>query len=420
MAKLLISIIVLILAVLLLQIDDDLDPVAAQLISKAEPAGKHDSYAYLWGIDASANEDPYEVGKSLITSIKRSEAAGGITLDSVTYEPYPEAKKLPLPKDSLICTVRNDGCIEMMFKGGVNIDRLVQDNTTLISRYNYFNSLNQYNTQTQAHLSEPLPSYEYITTGNSLVLLKAIRAAAMNSCVISTALLKTNISGIRNQLKQQDTLIGKLVYLNLLSENLDVAFLVLGICGNSHYFEVPALAEHERTLELAMSREYSAFYSVIKEIARNPEAFKKGGSLPGWMVRTVIKPNITANDKLPLYVNAIKLSTLSPKMFLEKVSVKGVAEFETSYVRNLVGSIFNQVAAVNYDETIAVFFDIDAKIFLYNSMARSLDVKFLVGGISNPYYDTGHYASITADGNWACFDGPLPDTKRQRCLRIKI
>ena len=207
MAKLLISIIVLILAVLLLQIDDDLDPVAAQLISKAEPAGKHDSYAYLWGIDASANEDPYEVGKSLITSIKRSEAAGGITLDRVRYEQYPEAKKLPLPKDSLICTVKDAGCIEKMFKGGGNIDRLVQNNATLISRYNNFNSLDQYNTQTKAHLSESFPSYIYIITGNSLVLLKAISATAKNSCDVSIELLKSNISGIRNQLKQQDTLI---------------------------------------------------------------------------------------------------------------------------------------------------------------------------------------------------------------------
>ncbi len=113
----------------------------------------------------------------------------------------------------------------------------------------------------------------------------------------------------------------------------------------------------------------------------------------------------------PTYYRPDYLSTLTPSEFANEIKIQ-LPTPEKS-IRNYAGSVLTSLAP-SYDEYVARFNDLDAKISLFNQLHH---FKIDLGKMENPYYGK---ETPTEDNGSLCFDGPLEDHHALRCLKIKI
>jgi hypothetical protein len=205
-----------------------------------------------------------------------------------------------------------------------------------------------------------------------------------------------------------------------LSETLDVAYLVSRKAGNEHLFQLPNLTKKERDFEVVMARELAMFYDTYRTLDGNPEFWGKEAITPSWVVKLVFKPNMTINSIYPVYRQVIEYASLSHAEFSKKIEQDHMPEIRESRLRNSAGTILNQVSLVNYNKYIARFYDVDTKITLFNATVGVSDIKAAVDLIKNPYYPKTKTAYFSEKNQSICFDGPLPDERNFRCLRIEI
>ncbi|AHI33044.1 hypothetical protein AU15_05480 [Marinobacter salarius] len=124
-----------------------------------------------------------------------------------------------------------------------------------------------------------------------------------------------------------------MVYLALMSENLDVLSEILARHGYDLAPEVPPMTRAERDFTLAMAREFAMGYYMYQSLDRHPQFFDTSSDntwTPGWWVRAVFKPNMTINSVLPAYLQAIELSQLTPKDYREQVNEAAEIEVKAS------------------------------------------------------------------------------------------
>jgi hypothetical protein len=407
------SIALLVVILFALQIDDKLNPAAENLIAKVKMEDytndQREAYFYLMGIGAHQDEDPITIGKSIYNLFNSNEEGN---------EYYKKQNALELPQGDLFCSSWENACIVSLFTPSEKIDNILKKNKILLDRYQHFLSYNSYLTITDPSISEPLPYYNYITKGNRLIILQSIQSAQKLEYKQALEILSKNISLLRKQLSFQDTLIGKLVFLLQLSENIDVAFLVSKKANKDNLFKVPPLTEDERSFELPIARELSMSYNMFKELDGNPEFWQTNGSAPSWIVKLFFKPNITINSLYPEYQAVIDYALLSHQDFVKRLNESNTQKITKSWIRNPTGTILANVASVNYHEYSARFYDLDTKILLFNALIGKESITTRISNIKNPYYSNSKTAFI--DNNKVCFDGPLPDELKLRCLIIEM
>ncbi len=422
MIKLLAGIPIVIVAIILgLQIDDDLEPAVIQLLEKSKVKDKSSAYLYLMGFHASEKDDPYLVGRNIYHSIRRGEETYLNKKGDFDFDDYPEQQRLPLPEGQFFCKISEKGCLSSLFQEPKQLEEVLRSNATLLNRYYQFNNYNDFATLARPLVSEPFPPYQYIAKASRLVILSSIKEAQSSNDSKALSLLSKHINSLRKQLVLQDTLIGKLVFLMQLSETLDVAYLVSRGAGNEHLFQIPNLTKNERDFEVILARELAMFHDTYRRRLDNaPEIWEKGGSTPSWVVNLVFKPNITVNSSYPVYRQAIEYASLSQAEFSEKIEQGHMPEIRESKLRNLVGTRLNRIGLANYNKYIARFYDVDTKITLFNATVSAKDIKATVDLIKNPYYPKTKTAYLSEKNQSICFDGPLPDERNFRCLRIAI
>jgi len=427
MNKLLIGILVLVVvSVLLLQIDDDLDPGAMRLLELSQSKGDSKAYLYLMGIVASADEDPLQVGKDILESIREGEDDSLSEKKEFECQDDPDEKKLPLPDGEAFCGSREKACLEYIFSDDYNLKAILSSHAILFDRYREYLKLNDYKTLTRPTLLEPIPHYEYIRKGNRILLLKAINTARESKLAQATEMITNNISESRSHLKQSDTLIGKMIYLTQISDNLDVLSVLIRKDSNTLKQEIKPVSLDERNFEILMSREFGLVYDMYTNLDRDSDFLKttddNDGYAPGWYVRTIFKPNMTSNSAYISFQNTINLSHLKQKEFAEAVLARdSYKPGALSYIRNYSGNVLNRVGgSADYNQYVARFFDINAKIALLNETAGKDLSSDTLGNIKNPYYENSNPAFFSDDGKRICLNGPLKDNRNLRCLRIKI
>lgn len=389
------------------QIDDNLSTEANSLIKRVTKAEESDSYLYLNGIYASENDEPKEVGRTILKEYRNQE-------NNNSYEivNYPESRKIPLPKGELFCSTWEDSCLDILFADDNNIGELLETHKILISRSNKFHEFSEYKTLTKPSVSEQLPPYQYILRAERLKVLNAILVYKKGNPEESIAALLNQFSDMRKSLALQDNLIGKLVFLMKLSDVIDISSVILSE-SNLKVGKIHSLSHDERDFDMVSARELAMSYYAFKELDRHPEIFQMGGNFPGLITRMVFKPNMTINAVVPIYLRLERLALLSPPEFVQEIENGRDIKISTSIARNYVGSTLASISP-DFDEYVARFMDFDAKIVLFNHR-YNLQQDFSTA--ENPYYEN-EAPKISEDK--VCFRGPLVDERSLRCMRTKI
>ena len=387
------------------QIDDTLDPQAVQLISRLEADVQSPAFLYLYGIFAAEGEDPAQLGATLFARYQ-----GSVADESVAVADY-AADKLALPEGDAFCRISEPECLRYLFSSEVDAKQLATDNNTLLSRAEQFFSFAEYSTMSKPSVDEVLPVFRYLTTAYRIRLLQAIAVYHDGHANAASELLLDQINRVRASMALQDSLIGKLVFLSLLAESLDVLSIIVAQ-ENLPVALIPALSPQEKSFARIAVREFAMSYYLFSGLDRNPQFFDLKRQVPGWFTRLVYKPNMTINASTPRYVRLEQLALLPADEFARQLAMPG-AEVSTSYIRNYAGAALLGIGD-DFDAYVGRLFDVDAKLALFNQLHH---FKLAPQHMQNPYFGTE--MPTIKDGQW-CFSGPQPAYATLRCLSVTL
>lgn len=182
--------------IVVLQIDDDLDPGAAQWIEKIQVEKSSDAYLYLLGIVAAKGENPKQVGKEIYDSIRVAEQQSSNVTLPIEYADYPQENKLALPSGDLCCATSEEGCFKKIFQNTAALESELHQHALLLSRYRTFIKLNDYAILSRPAMLEPLPPYQYLSAANRLAIFDAITKAEGSAPIEAINGLLSNITRV--------------------------------------------------------------------------------------------------------------------------------------------------------------------------------------------------------------------------------
>jgi len=397
----------IVVLIFLAQTDDELSDEATNLISRVETGETSESYLFLSGIFAAADESPIEAGKSILLESRKLEAD-----ESYDVVKYADSKKIELPQGELFCRVWDDGCLALLFASEKEAANLLSEYNVLVSRTNRFLEFTEYQTLSKPIASEQLPNYQYIAAAERIKLLSAIETYKRGEQEKAIELLLEQFLKLRKSFELQDNLVGKLVFLSKLSDIIDVTSIILSETGIKNT-TIPRLYKNEKNLARAAAREFAMSYDTFKHLDKQPDFFEAGANYPSWLIRLFFKPNMTINTVVPVFSRLEKLALLSPREFVDKVKEEGELKHSTSKFRNYVGSILVDVATPNFDKYAASILNLDVKLALFNHIYQPDEKQ---PSFENPYYE-GETANEVDGG--LCFKAPFEGSRSFRCLKIK-
>ena len=418
MIKIIIGILaVLLTAILLLQIDDDLHPDIRPILATYNAPEDNDAYFYLLGLDAPADTDPTAFGKQKLTN--------------KNYDN--DLPKLPIPNGSLFSHNDNATFLTSAFTSDT-IAETLENNAVLLARYETFIAMEGYQTASTPSVDEPLPAYPHLAAGNKLFLLKAIHTAKSSDLATATTHLSNHITALRSHLKKADTLVGKIIYTALLAESIDTLSIIAGQANSKPTMQIMPLTIVEQSLQLPMFRELASMSNLMTSLDKNPEFFTKHDAfnqaksddsnleVPGWYVKLFFKPNMSVNHMYQYYKDTVALSELTSKEFASTVQYeidKHTSAYSMFSIRNLAGNILTNIGAPNFEGYVGRVFDLNCKIALFNQMYGQ-PKAIPVDQITNPYYDKTGTAFYSQDKKSICLTGPIDtgNDKDSRCLTL--
>ncbi|MCF6190846.1 MAG: hypothetical protein L3J51_10225 [Cocleimonas sp.] len=414
-------------AILLLQIDDDLDPQAQSMYEQAMAHKESEAYIYLLGMQAGVGEKPEIVGKALMASIREADKKyfANPHTQEFEHEDYTDEKRLPLPElGSCIYTEKDCEYTDKLFDYSFNLESLPEEQKVLLKRYKKLIAMRDFHTLPLPHIYTPLPTFQYLTKGNTLASLEAIEKAKKGNLDEAKKLLLNDISLLRFNLQQADTLITKIIYVSMISKTLDVLSALIHKYDSPAQENIKALTSDEKSLVKAMDYEYGLGHNLFKSLDRAPNLLStignnEEGNLPAWVSRILYKPNMTMNATFPALRQVGQDSLLTSKAFTLKVASDKPISKKMSIIRNYAGTILWRIAGPDFNPYIARVFALDAKIHLFNKTANQTKLPATLSHINNPFYDD-KAAYYSEDKKAICVDAPLLDKRKDyRCLRIK-
>ena len=292
----------------------------------------------------------------------------------------------------------------------------------MLDRYRTFMTMDGFQSLAKPSVHEPMPSFHYLLSGHRLVMLEALREADRGDPEAAVRLLESTLDRVRTQLVRADTIIGKMVYLALMSENLDVLSEILARHGYDLAPEVPPMTRAERDFTLAMAREFAMGYYMYQSLDRHPQFFDTSSDntwTPGWWVRAVFKPNMTINSVLPAYLQAIELSQLTPKDYREQVNEAAEIEVKASWLRNPTGTILARAGGPAFQNYVTEAFNIHGKLSLLNQVIAFKGVPDDLKSLNNPLSRKNNGVQLSHEGQQLCLSGHGEDNRGFRCLIVQ-
>jgi hypothetical protein len=389
----------------MLSIDDKLTDETKTLINTLMKTNNSEAFVYALGIFSAIDENPAVVGKSLLKKYKESELN-----ESHVINEYPATKKLPLPTGELFCHFREDKCLDILFYSGTKVEDLIKKHEVLSQRTITFYNFSEYTTLTKPFISEYLPPLQYISAAARLQLLNAIKIHQNGDSQRAMSELNSLLFDLRNALSLQDTLIGKMLFLQSLSDVVDTMSIIYHQ-SNTRIDKIAPLNVSEKTLAQAFAREFAMYYNTFEDISKQPEHLRKGVEVPLWIIRLWYKPNMTTNAIAPFFKKLALLSGLPHVQFVKEIKKVSTVDLSTSNFRNYYGNYIIALSLPSYDKYISRLLDFDAKLMLFNHLDKDIETA------PNPYYK---YAIPVLIDDKVCFEGPLEDPFFIRCLRTNV
>jgi len=408
--------------ILLLQVDDDINPEVKQAYEQVTTHKESKAYIYFLGFLADVDVKPEVMGKKIYESFLESKKSSAIEdVNPSTYN-YPAENNLPL----FTLEAQTKIYVETLFLQKFDSSKLSKKHQVLFKRYKQFMVLDDYHTLATPGIYTPLEPYLHIISGNDLLLLHAIEDLKKGNVNKAKKSILDNITYTRIQLSNADSVIGKATYIAILSKNLDVLAVLARQYKAPFEGKVAPLTTAEKDVTKTLKREFIGNHSLYKSLDRSSNLLQSDTSqipLPHWVNRIFFKPNMSLNALYPEYKKLIDIALLLPEDFAkvaENITTQSKVSFLTRF-RNSVGAKLSSIGLPNHNDLRARSIYLGGKIALFNQVAVQATLPKSLAHTQNPFYKN-KTAFYSDDNNQVCFDGPFLKRLKQsnRCLKLKI
>jgi len=127
----------------------------------------------------------------------------------------------------LFCLIEKNECREAIFNSPIGIESLNSKHATLIKRLNKYYQFNEFTTQTNPNVSEPLPPYNFVNRTERIFLLQSVYLHQHGESREAVNRLMERYTILVGALERQDLLLGKVVFLRKLSEIVDTLSIII-------------------------------------------------------------------------------------------------------------------------------------------------------------------------------------------------
>ncbi|MBV0931744.1 hypothetical protein [Marinobacterium weihaiense] len=394
--------------------DPDLSPDARSLLMLAEPSDQSRAFVYLMGFDTRLDHSPEVAGQKVLVREQLHEQQTENTTD--IFQPALPNDGIPLPQGPAFCHFKTPGCLKSLFELHAIESSLTPAESELLSRWRRFHALRDYRVLTTASLEEPLPPYPHLVAAGRVSLRSIIRLAQNGQAHRARAAVLDDMQHMRQFLARESHMIGKMVAVSLLSDQIDLLNAL-----QQHFQLSPAqplapLSLKEKSLRMAMAREFALLSNGLFTMSGQPDLLDSEHPMPAWLSRLLFKPGLTVNAALSVYQYPIAASEISPAEFVAFVTAKNRPGPQAHWVRNPLGTVLNRVATPDMWVYAARLHDLDSKIQLFNAINPPSPTAPGRHWI-NPYYPDDPTVALKPKARQICLKGPLEDSAGLRCLR---
>lgn len=419
--------IILVCVVILLQKDDVLNVKLEELITTTSRHDDSKAYYYLLGFRASKQGNPIEIGELVFTNIKYQELANAETPSINNRIVYHPVEDLPRPESPLLCQYRDESCLPTIFDNIDKIPALISQHRLYISRFKEYAALNDFHTLSEPSIAEPLPNYASIKDAVRLATLEQIYLASTGRSVQAIKNLFRLHEQLRAQLVQQDNIIGKLFLQNLISESIDIIYIVN---ANNHFpvkKYINPLNAQERSLTEGFIREIQMSKILFESLDKSPNILNSLDeniyiNSPPWLARLLFKPNMSINQTSKQAYYGAQLSSFNINEFSQEMFSRRLQPMpEEHWFRNPLGTMLAQIPSRDNAEFISNFWSINNKINLFNDGMKARRKNHNFKQVTSVFpsqqdeipYFKDHKQKI-------CLTSPFDDRKDLQCLRVNI
>jgi len=415
--KYIIIIPIILLCFFLYTIDDDLDPEPQRILEQYNNLTGNQAFFYLMGID-TAEQDPIAVGKNIFEQGKIIADVNDFIAHVEHFDQF-EKKRKKLAFPSLEADILCDKETPCFKKIAANIEKYkqkIQQHQILIQRYQKFLTFDQYQTASDFNYHIFLRSYRMLVDANKLVLLNAIIQAFEKQPQQAMNNLLNNLQGLRKQLGQMDNLLEKMIIGALIAQNLDTLSLILHENHLQLDKQLKPLSKKEKEFEIIFERELVMSYKMTKSLKQNISFYN---------FHWLYKPNISMNKVYLSYKKLLEKNKLAPKDFAKLINQKEKKSFADDiktawfYFRNPEGERLVATVQPSYVEYLVSFFELDAKISLFNQVNYQGTTNF--NTIKNPFFEK-EFAFLSKDKRNLCLKpiylADQGDKRPNLCLKL--
>ncbi len=392
--------------------DDELEDDAIALARLIDGPGTSDAYFYLLGISAPAGEKPAEYGEKLF---RQSQARDRQASDSQASDPDTfnhisnDSDSLPSPDEEWFCAYMSESaCLEKIFSADIDLQHLKGKYRELLSRYEHFLSFTEYRTLSKPSVNEIYPQFGYLTRANRIYVLESIALHKSGDSNTSIDLLQKQIARVRKALELQDSLLGKMIFVAIINELVDVAGI---IASESEVTAEPIvlLDAAERNFKMVAAREFGIFQATTRGVLIENPDLEDNSWFSKRILKIFYKTNMTVNAGTHNYLWLGKLASLSFNEFSQVIGEQAPNR-NSSPVWNPVGYwLLSQQSKTDWSVYGIRMLDLNAKIYLFNQRYHHR-TPFSV--VVNPYNEN---KKIEISYNKVCVESFVED-ERVRCL----
>lgn len=380
------------------QVEVWLDAVA----QRQQNAADSQAYRLGLGLDAPAGQDPVQWGEARLQAYREGKQMSEARLEVVQHP--------------LLCSVMMADCRQRLQHLDVRqAQQLLQEQQLLRQRYLQMLQLQDFATALGPALDEPLPAYQVLLRGMQLQALAHRLQALAGQAEAVDQQLRAEIALARVHLERADNLISKMVWVRVVAQQVDTLADLYRLRLGGSAQPLAELNEQQLNLLPALQREFANVVSGIAALR---------SQLP-WFSRIFYKPQHTQNLMLMNYQAVAERAALNAAAFSQSVSA--TPSHSVSFLErmsNYVGVLLAQTAMPDLNIYSARMHDLQGKVRLFNLLHQlpegaALEPALLraLAGSGNPYEPEQPPRWEAARGQ-LCYQGPLVDKERVRCLNV--
>lgn len=232
------------------------------------------SYFYLLGLPYKA-DNLSTVGQALFNETQKIITDENLTLEQQSAQLASLQKRFTeqygdfqSPTSKVFCQFKDTHCTQTIFAQINDWQTLLDENRELYQRYQQFLAQPPAVTFTHPMPAMPIPYYTMLTKGQRLSLLHKLKLARQGHIDQAITNSLADLAKLREQLSSADTLMGKMVMNQLVTNELQ-ALILLKInypTRTNTISPISALSDKEKSMDLVLVHEFELQVNTLRKI----------------------------------------------------------------------------------------------------------------------------------------------------------